>query len=122
MVQRNFFWDDQGSKYDITIQVNDPDADLRPGLTAQIVILGDKKPNTLYIPRQALFQKEGTQTVFLKKGASFTQLPVKVRAENESRAAIEGLKEGDTIALVDPTAPRKVAPSGATPALGGGTS
>ena len=121
MVQRNFFWDDQGSKYDVTIQLNDSDAGLRPGLTAQIAILGERKPNTLYVPRQALFQKEGTQTVFLKKGASFRQLPVKVTAENESRAAIEGLKEGDAVTLVDPTAPKKIAPSGAAAALGGGT-
>jgi hypothetical protein len=121
MVQRNFFWDDQGSKYDVTIQLNDSGAGLRPGLTAQIVILGERKANTLYVPRQALFQKEGMQTVFLKKGASFKQLPVKVTAENESRAAIEGLKEGDAVTLVDPTAPRKVAPSGATAAPGGGT-
>jgi hypothetical protein len=121
MVQRNFFWDDQGSKYDITIQLNDPDTSLRPGLTAQIVILGEKKAKILYIPRQALFQKEGAQTVYLKKGASFTQLPVKVTAENESRAGVEGLKEGDAVALVDPTAPRKSAPSGATASVGGGT-
>jgi len=121
MVQRNFFFDDQGSKYDITIQLNDPDASLRPGLTAQVVILGEKKPNTLYIPRQALFQKEGAQTVFLKNGESFKQLPVNVTAENESRAAITGLKEGDAVALVDPTAPRKAATSAATAAVGGGT-
>ena len=121
MVQRNFFWDDQGSKYDITIQLNDPDASLRPGLTAQVVVLGEKKANILYIPRQALFQKEGTQTIFLKKGASFRQLPVKIQAENESRAAIEGLKEGDVVALIDPTAPRKGLPSGAAATIGGGT-
>jgi biotin carboxyl carrier protein len=121
MVQRNFFWDDQGSNYDVTIQLSDSDAGLRPGLTAQILILGERKRNTLYVPRQALFQKEGTQTVFLKRGASFSQLPVKVTAENESRAAVEGLKEGDAVTLVDPTAPRRVAPSGATAAPGGGT-
>jgi len=121
MVQRNFFWDDQGSNYDVAIQLSDSDAGLRPGLTAQIVILGERKRNTLYVPRQALFQKEGMQTVFLKKGASFRQLPVKITAENESRAAVEGLKEGDAVTLVDPTAPRRVAPSGATAAPGGGT-
>jgi HlyD family secretion protein len=121
MVQRSFFWDDQGSKYDVTIQLNDSDAGLRPGLTAQIVILGERKPKILYVPRQALFQKEGMQTVFLKKGTSFKQLPVKVTAENESRAAIEGLKEGDAVTLVDPTAPRKGTPAGATATPGGGT-
>jgi len=120
MVRRDFFWEDQGSKYDITIQLTDRDPRLRPGLSAQIVILNEKKRNTLYIPRQALFQKEGTQTVFLQKGASFKQMPVKVTAENASRAAVEGLQEGDEVALIDPTAPRKAAPSSAA-ALDGGT-
>jgi HlyD family secretion protein len=122
MVQRNFFWDDdQGSRYDITIQLSDSDPRLRPGLTAEIVILGEKKPNTLYIPRQTVFQKEGAQTVFLRKGTGFEQLPVKVDAENESRAAIEGLKEGEEVAFIDPTAPRKAASSPETAAPGGGT-
>ena len=121
MVQRSFFWEDEGSKYDVTVQLSESDPRLCPGLTAQIVILGGKKQNTLYVPRQALFQKEGTQTVFLKKGASFKQLSVKVMAENESRAAIQGLEEGDEVALVDPTAPRKAAIGAPTAAFGGGT-
>jgi len=121
MVQRSFFWEDSGSKYDISIQLTDSDARLLPGLTAQVVIVGEKKANALYIPRQALFQKEGKQTVFLKKGASFKQLPIKVYFENESRAAIEGLRDGDDVALIDPTAARKEASPGASPALGGGT-
>jgi len=119
MVQRNFFWEDQGSNYDITIQLTDPDPRLRPGLTAQIVILGEKKPNTLYVPRQALFQKEGAQTVFLRKGATFKLLQVKVIAENESRAAIEGLREGDEVTLIDPTVPKKATSLATT--IGGGT-
>jgi multidrug efflux pump subunit AcrA (membrane-fusion protein) len=104
----------------VSIQLTDPDSRLLPGLTAQIVIVGNKEQNTLYLPRQALFQKEGAQTVFLKKGASFKPLPVKVHSENETRAAIEGLKEGDEVALIDPTAPRKGASSAGAPALGGG--
>jgi HlyD family secretion protein len=121
MVQRSFFWEESGSKYDISIELTDSDARLLPGLTAQVVIVGEKKANALYIPRQALFQKEGKQTVFLKKGASFKQLPVKVDFENESRAAIEGLRDGDDVALIDPTAARKAASPQASPALGGGT-
>jgi HlyD family secretion protein len=121
MVQRSFFWEESGSKYDISIELTDSDARLLPGLTAQVVIVGEKKANALYIPRQALFQKEGKQTVFLKKGASFKQLPVKVDFENESRAVIEGLRDGDDVALIDPTAARKAASPQASPAPGGGT-
>lgn len=122
MVQRGAFFFDisSGSQYDVSVQLSDSDPRLLPGLTAQVVILGGKKPNVLYIPRQALFLKDGKQTVFLKKGAGFEQHAVKVSFANESRAAIEGLRAGDEVALVDPTAPRKVA-AGYSPGPGGGT-
>jgi hypothetical protein len=120
MVQRSFFWEDQGVKYDILIRLADSGPGLLPGLTAQIVILGEKKQNTLSVPRQALFRKEGTQTVFVKNGASFKQVSVKVDAQSESRAAVEGVREGDEVALIDPIAPRKASQS-AMPGLGGGT-
>jgi HlyD family secretion protein len=121
MVQRQFWEMDARSKFNISVQLTDPDSRLLPGLTAQIEIVGEKKANTLYIPRQALFQKDGKQTVYLKKAASFEQLQVKVGAENESRAAVEGLKEGAEVALIDPTALRKAATSGAASPAGGGT-
>jgi hypothetical protein len=47
-------------------------------------------------------------------------MQVKVGAQNESRTAIEGLKQGDQVALIDPTAPRKSSSSGSTSPLGGG--
>ena len=122
MVQRQFWDIDAGSKFDTSIQLVDTDSRLRPGLTAQIEIVGDKKTDALYIPRQALFQKDGKQTVYLKTGRSFEQRQVKVQCANESSAAIEGLKQGDQVAMVDPTAPRKTGASGSTtPGVLGGT-
>jgi RND family efflux transporter MFP subunit len=122
MIQHSFFFDmTAGSQYDVSVELSDPDPGLLPGLTAQVVILGEKNPNALYVPRQALFLKDGKQTVFLKKGGGFEQQAVKVAFANESRAAIEGLRAGDEVALIDPTAPRKAASSGYSPALGGGT-
>src|SRR5215472_2199006 len=113
MVQRSFFFDmTSGSQYDVSVELSDPDPRLLPGLTAQVVILAGKKPNALYIPRQALFLKDSKQTVFLKKGGGFAQQAVKVDFANESRAAIEGLRVGDEVALIDPTATRKAASSG----------
>jgi multidrug efflux pump subunit AcrA (membrane-fusion protein) len=121
-VQSSFFWEmGSGSQYDVSLQISDPEPRLLPGLTAQIAILGGKKPDTLYIPRQALFLKDGKQTVFLKRSSGFQQQAVKVNFENESRAAIEGLKVGDEVALIDPTAPRKASSASSVPSLGGGT-
>ena len=121
MVQQRQFWDnDSAGKYDISIQLLDAYAKLRPGLTAQITVLGDKKTNVIYVPRQALFFKDGKQIVFLKKADALEQFPVKVHFANESRAAVEGVKEGNAVALIDPTAPKKTGSSAATAALSGG--
>jgi len=120
MVQRPFWETASTSKFDVAIQLTDAYPALRPGLTAQIVILGSKNANTLYVPRLAVFQKDGKQTVYLKKASGFEQLQVKVGAQNESRTAIEGLKEGDKVALIDPTLPRKSSSSGSASPLGGG--
>jgi RND family efflux transporter MFP subunit len=121
MVQRAFWETDSLSKFDVAIQLTDSDPALRPGLTAHIVIIGAKNSNALYVPRLAVFQKDGKQIVYLKRDSGFEQLPVKVGSQNESRTAIEGLKEGDQIALIDPTAPRQSSNSASASPLGGGS-
>jgi HlyD family secretion protein len=117
------FWEaDQGGKFDVAIQLTKTDPRLRPGLTAQVVIVGDEKKNVLYIPRQALFLKDSKRVVFVKHGGGFEQREVKIQSEDESRAAIEGLDAGTEVALIDPTAPRKAGNAGgASPGFGGGT-
>ena len=121
MVHRAEFWEtDSSSKFDISLQLTDLDPALRPGLTAQIVLFGTKSANTLYVPRLAVFQKDGKQIVYLKKSSGFEQLQVTVGSQNESRTALDGLKAGDQVALIDPTAPRKSSASGSGSPLGGG--
>jgi HlyD family secretion protein len=115
MSTRQFWESNAGGKFDISIQFSDKDPRLRPGLTAQIVVLGEKKKGVLYVPRQALFMKDGKRIVYLKSGKGFEQREVKIQFENESRAAVEGLSVDEKVALLDPTAPKK-AGSGATPA------
>lgn len=109
MSTRQFWESAAGGKFDVSIQLEKGDARLRPGLTAQIVIRGDKKKNVLYISRQALFMKDGKRIVYLKSGTGFEQRDVKIQGENESRAAVEGLNPGDSVALLDPTAPKRAA-------------
>ena len=121
MVQRQFWDIDAGSKFDVSVQLTDADPRLRPGLTAQVVIVGDKKANVLYLPRLALFQKDGKQIVYLRNSRSYDQRQIKVEFENESRAAISGLKEEDEVALMDPTAPRKSAAATSPAGALGGT-
>jgi HlyD family secretion protein len=121
MSTRDFFEDNSGGKFEVSIQFSSPDSRLRPGLTAQVVILGDRKKNVLSVPRQALFLKDGKRIVYVKSDNGFEQREVKVQAENESRTVIENLKAGAEVALVDPTVLRKSGSSSRGASSGGGT-
>jgi HlyD family secretion protein len=106
MSNREFWEANTEGKFDVTIEISKRDGRLRPGLTAQVVVAGAQKKGVVYIPRQALFMKEGKRVVYLKNGKGFEQREVKVQCETESRAAIDGLKAGNEIGLLDPTVPR----------------
>jgi hypothetical protein len=92
---------------------------MRPGLTSRIYINGEPRKNVLYVPRQALFLKDSKRIVYVRKGSNFDPREVKIQAENESRAAIEGIAAGTEIAMIDPTAPRRTSNS-SSPAPGRG--
>ena len=117
---RMFWEDDTSTKFEVSITLATTDPRMRPGLTAHLFINSDPQKNVLYVPRQALFLKDNKRMVYLRNGSGFDPHEVKIQAENESRAAIEGIGAGSEIALVDPTAPRKASSSGAASPAGGG--
>jgi HlyD family secretion protein len=118
---RRFWEDDTSTKFEVTIKLTTADPRMRPGLTAHIFINGDPRKDVVYVPRQALFLKEDKRVLFVRNGSSFEPHQVKIQAENESRAAVDGIAAGTEIALIDPTAPRKAASAnGASPSGGGG--
>jgi len=120
MNQRRFWEADSSAKFDITVTLTGKDSRLRPGLTARVTIHGEPRKDVLYLPRQAVVLKESKRIVYLKSGSSFDSREVKVLAENESRAALEGIPAGSEVAMVDPTAPKKNSSTGATAGPGGG--
>jgi len=121
MNSRRFWEAETDAKFDITVALTTKDSRMRPGLTAKVVIQGDPHRDALYLPRQALFLKETKRVVYVKDGNNYEPREVKIQAENESRAAVEGIALGTEVALVDPTAPRKTAnASEAAAAPGGG--
>jgi len=122
MAARNFWDSEQGGHFEVTVQVPGSDPRLRAGFTVQLVIASEVQKNVLYVPRQAVFMHDGKRVVYVKDGNGFAVREVKVTAETESRAAVDGLSAGTEIALVNPTAPRQPsAASSAQPSLGRGT-
>ncbi len=103
LASRGWWWVDSTARtFDATFTLDRADPRLRPGLTAQIVILGDPMKNVLLLPRQALFEKDGKPVAYVKTGSGFEAREVKIARRTESRVAVEGLKEGAEVALVNP--------------------
>jgi hypothetical protein len=107
--------------FDVSLQFEQPDPRLKAGVSARVTLEGKEVPDALHVPRQAVFDKNGKNHVFVKTGDRFEQREVKVEQRTESRVALSGVAEGSEIALVDPTArPGTPAPSTApaVPAAG----
>ena len=78
---------------------------LRPGMLADVEIIVEKIPNAIFIPAQAIFEKEGKSLVYVKQGAKFVPREVKLLKRSESLMIIsDGLKAGEEISMQDPNA------------------
>jgi HlyD family secretion protein len=78
---------------------------LRPGLLADVEIIVEKVPDAIYVPNQAVFEKEGKPVVFVKTQKGFEQRVIKIAKRSETVTVVgEGVNAGDVIAMADPTA------------------
>jgi HlyD family secretion protein len=118
----NFFETSAIRQFDISLQLEKPDPQMRAGSSLRVVIDGRELSGALHVPRQAVFEKNGKNYVFLQVGPDrFDRRDVKVENRTESRAVVSGLSEGDVIALVDPDVAtrRSKTSSGPLPASSG---
>ena len=96
----NFFETSAIRQFDISLQLDKPDPQMRAGSSLRVVIDGREIQGALHIPRQAVFEKNGKNFVFLQVGPDrFDRRDIKVENRTESRAVVSGLNEGDVIAL-----------------------
>jgi multidrug resistance efflux pump len=114
----SFFETTAVRQFDIGLELTTPDPSMRAGSSLRVVIDGGELANAIHVPRQGVFEKNGKNYVFLQIGDRFDRRDVKVVNRTESRAVIEGLNEGDVIALIDPdiAAQRSKGPAGPMPA------
>jgi len=76
---------------------------LRPGLLADVEIILEKIPNAINIPAGAVFEKDGQQIVYVRKGSVWEERPIRPAKRSESVMVIaSGVKPGETIAMANP--------------------
>lgn len=91
--------------FPVEILLNETDKNLLPGLTVSCRIIMDKVEDVLFIPLDALFAEGDKNFVYKKKGTSYEKTEIETGINNTDYiVVVDGLKEGEEIALVNPFA------------------
>jgi multidrug efflux pump subunit AcrA (membrane-fusion protein) len=89
--------------FPVSVYLNETDKNLLPGLTVSCRIIIDKLEDVLYVPIDAINTEVGINFVYKKTGTGFKKVEVETGRSNSDYAVIvNGLNEGDEVALVDP--------------------
>lgn len=98
--------------FPIEIQISNSDSRLRPGMSANVTIIGETRKDILVIPIRAIFSDgEGNDIVYQIKSDSLTAPTVVKTGLNDLLKVeiVSGLQEGDKLSLSKPVRnPRKM--------------
>ncbi len=105
-------WD---RRFECRISLDQAAAELRPGMTSNMVITVETLDNVLWIPSQALFESDGRTFVCARGPNGFVPHDVTLVRRSDSQAVLTGIKEGETVAMSNPDQQLK---TGAAPSSG----
>ena len=88
--------------FECRISLDEASAELRPGMTSNLVITVESLDNVTWVPSQALFESDGRTFVYLKTPAGFMPHDVTLVRRSESQAVLTGVSEGSSVAMSSP--------------------
>jgi RND family efflux transporter MFP subunit len=89
--------------FDIVVQILENDPRIRPGMSATARIAVEKRPDSLLVPPQAVFEKNGSTIVYVLHRSKFEERPVQVGRRGKTILQIvKGLEPGEKVALKNP--------------------
>jgi RND family efflux transporter MFP subunit len=105
--------------FNCRIRLDEDAEDLRPGMSVDVTLRVETLEDALWLPSQALFEREGRRFVYRRTPEGFITHEVTLVRRTESQAVVTGIDEGATIALAEPGRPqdggRGSGPLGALP-------
>ncbi len=104
MAQNVIQWDRSSPKvYPIEISTDAKDSRLMPGMSMRVEVVVETVKDVLYLPIEALHQREGTTYARVKELTGVSERVVKTgRISNNYVEVVDGLKEGERVALYQP--------------------
>ncbi len=90
------------STYKVTFQFKSEDLRIKSGMTADLLVLTDKRENVLVIPQRAVFNKDGQSVVKVIRDNGETNevfIQTGLRGSDGNVEVLRGLNEGDRIVI-----------------------
>jgi len=89
----------------VTVELEDADAQVRPGLTAAVNLVVERIENALLVPNRAVRVSDGERVVYILQNGVPTAVPIRlgVSSDTDSEVLDGELKVGDQVLLNPPT-------------------
>ena len=102
--------------FEVVVSLKEADPrTLKPGMTADAEFICDAVPRALFVPLEAVIEKDGKTFVYVKSPNGYVRTPVGTGKYNENFIVVaKGLQRGQVIALRDPTRPMDEQEAGAS--------
>jgi HlyD family secretion protein len=90
--------------FELTVQLENPDPRLRPGMTAAFRVEAERIPESIVIPAEAVFLKNGQTVAYVLSDGEYRERPLTLARRGTGKVMVSGgLSPGEQIALKDPT-------------------
>lgn len=90
--------DADSGTFKVTIEISDPNGELKPGMFGRLQIIHDSHENALLIDKKALLTEDTQSSVFIvREGHAFKQPVVTGFVNSKKIEILSGVKEGDVI-------------------------
>lgn len=90
--------------FDLRVQLEQPDPRLRAGMTAALRVEVERMPDSIVVPAEAVFDKGGRTVAYVLENGSYEERKLVLARRSAGQVQVEdGLKQGERIALKDPT-------------------
>jgi membrane fusion protein (multidrug efflux system) len=87
--------------FKVTLEVNDPKGDLKPGMFSRVGIVFERRAEALTIPRIALLDTDGSSNIFVVTSGKAEQRAIKTGLSNAGKVEVtEGLTGTEQVVVV----------------------
>lgn len=90
--------------FKVTVELSDPDANVKPGMTASVTITIQSLDNVLLVPNRGVHLVNGQRVVYILRGGQLFEIPVILGASDDTMSeVISGeISAGDVLVLNPP--------------------